>query len=194
MISINSRTNPRSISILAALALAGALFQGATAARADDLGGGAGFDDAANAAAQIPDCLDASGSTLPVDNAAVLALKTSTPNQYLTRAHVSGTIERIYPDHSGHNHFEVQIGPQPTDTIEFVYNISFGQLPNLQPGMTAEACGDYITSDAPTSQYPASPDNAIMHWIHRNPKGHGHPSGFVVIDGSLFGQGSGHGD
>lgn len=146
----------------------------------------------ANAAA-IPDCLSSDGA-IPIDNQHVLDMKTSTPNQYLARAHVSGTIENIYADEHGHNHFEIRIGSADTDTLEIVYNISFGQLPALRDGMTVEACGDYITSDAPTSQYPVSPDNAIMHWVHRNPKGRGHASGFLVIDGALYGQGNGSGD
>jgi len=139
------------------------------------------------------DCMGSDGA-IPIDNQAVLSLKTSTPNQYLARAHVSGTIGQVYADEHGHNHFELLLGPGPTDTIEIVYNISFGELPGLQSGMSAEACGDFINSDAATSQYPESPDNAIMHWVHRNPKGRGHASGFVVIDGQLYGQGDGRGD
>jgi hypothetical protein len=143
--------------------------------------------------ADAPDCMSGS-SAMPIDNQAVLALKASTPNQYLARAHVSGTVGQIYADEHGHNHFELIIGSGPTDTIEIVYNISFGELPQMQAGMSVEACGDFINSDAATSEYPESPDNAIMHWVHRNPKGRGHASGFLEIDGQLYGQGDGRGD
>ena len=140
----------------------------------------------------LPECLDVKGA-IPVDNAQVLKWKTSTPNQFLARAHVSGTVEKIYPDKNGHNHFQIQIGPDARDTIEVVYNVSFGKLPKFGPGANIEACGDYITSDAATAEYPPSPDGAIMHWVHRNPKGHGHASGFVAIDGTVYGQGNGQG-
>lgn len=137
-----------------------------------------------------PDCISGS-SAMPIDNQAVLNLKTSTPNQFLARAHISGTVGQVYADEHGHNHFELLIGSGPTDSIEVIYNISFGNLPTIQTGMSVEACGDFINSDAATSQYPASPDNAIIHWVHRNPKGHGHASGFLDINGQLYGQGSG---
>jgi hypothetical protein len=138
-----------------------------------------------------PACLDNKGHELPVDNAAMILLKTTTPNQFLARAHVSGKIGNIYPDHNGHNHFEAILGPKAGDSVELIYNQSFGALGRLVPGMTVEACGDFINSDAPTSQYPASPDNAIMHWIHKNPGGHGHASGFLIINGVVDGQGTG---
>ena len=118
-------------------------------------------------------------------------LKSTTPNQFLTRAHIQGLLQHAYADKTGHNHFEVKIGPRPQDNIEVVYNQSFGPLPTLAPGMTIEACGDYITSDAPTAQYPASPDGAIIHWVHRSTGGH--PGGYVVVNGVLCGQGSGNG-
>jgi hypothetical protein len=78
------------------------------------------------------------------------------------------------------------LGPAPDDTIELVYNDSFGELPELRLGMDVEACGDYITSYAPSGPYPASPDGALVHWVHHNPHG-SHPDGYVVIDGKVFG-------
>jgi hypothetical protein len=145
---------------------------------------------AAPAPSSAPACLDNSGAVLPINNAAMIHLKTTTPNQFLARAHVQGVIGNIYPDHNGHNHFEAILGPNPGDSVELIYNQSFGALPRLVAGMTVEACGDFINSDAATSQYPASPDNAIMHWIHKNPHG-SHPSGFLIINGVLDGQGNG---
>ena len=137
-----------------------------------------------------PVCLS-SHQPIPVDNQEVLGWKTGTANLFLARSHVQGRVTRVYPDRNGHNHFAIQIGPGPSDTLEVIYNSSFGQLPNIRPGMSVEACGDYITSNAP-AQYPASPDGAIIHWVHRNPRG-GHDSGFLVINGSLYGQGNGSG-
>ncbi len=132
-----------------------------------------------------PECRDHQ-TVLPVDNAEVIHWKSTTPNQTLERAHVSGTIDRIYSKENGHEHFEIQIGPGSSDTIEVVYNISFGSLPELQVGMTVEACGDYITSNQATSQYPASPSGAIIHWIHRS-NSKKHDSGFLLINNVLYG-------
>ena len=143
------------------------------------------------AQAQLPNCQSTDGSILPVDDAQVLKLKISTPNQFLTRAHVKGLIANVFPDHSGHKHIEVKIGNGPNDTIEVVYNESFGALPALASGMSIEACGDYITANAATSQYPASADGAILHWVHRSTGAH--LGGFVAIDNSVFGQGQGNG-
>lgn len=140
-----------------------------------------------------PNCLGSQGQSLPEMDAQVILWKTTTPNQFLARAHIVGAISDIYPDHNGHTHFAVIFNARPQDNLEIVYNQSFGMLPHLAVGMTVEACGDYITSDAPTTQYPASPAGAILHWIHRNPKGAGHPSGYLMINGSVYGQGSGSG-
>lgn len=138
-----------------------------------------------------PDCLDTSGNAVPVNNSQVMQWEYNTPNQFLARGHVQGTFVQSYADENGHNHFELQIGSDPADTIEIVYNIDFGALPELQAGMQIEACGDYITSTAQAGSYPPSPDRAIIHWVHRNPSSHGHPSGYVDINGVLYGQGNG---
>ncbi len=141
-----------------------------------------------------PSCLDQNGRALPVDDQTVLNLKTSTPNQFLSRAHISGTIETIYPIKNGHDHFQVKIGSKPTDTIEIIYNRSFGPLDALIPGQTVEACGDYITSTAPTANYEPSPDGDILHWVHRSNNTAKHKSGYVIMNGKVLGQGSGTGN
>lgn len=141
--------------------------------------------------AQTPNCLGAQGQTLPVNDSQVITYKSTTPNQFLARAHIQGILQHAYADKTGHSHFEVKIGAGPKDNIEVVYNQSFGALPQLAPGMVIEACGDYITSNAATSQYPASPDGAIIHWVHRSTGNHA--SGYVVAGGILCGQGAGDG-
>jgi len=138
-------------------------------------------------------CPDNNGNNIPINNSQVLQWKTSTHNQFLARAHVKGVVMDVYPDHSGHNHFAIDLDSNPNDGLEVVYNISFGDIPGVNVGDMVEACGDYITSDEATSQYPASPMGAIIHWIHRNPSGQGHPSGFLIINGQLYGQGNGEG-
>jgi hypothetical protein len=145
-----------------------------------------------SSSSQIPPCLDR-GQALPVENQQVMTWKHSTANQFLARARVTGTITRLFPDRNGHNHFEIQIAPTSDGTLEIVYNQSFGALPALSPGMSVEACGDYITSIAQSGSYPPSPDGAILHWIHRNPSGRGHASGYLIINGALYGQENGSG-
>ncbi len=139
----------------------------------------------------VPACLS-KGVNLQINNAQVIQWKSSTQNQFLARAHVKGSLTRIYPDHSGHHHFEIQLDNNAQDTLEVVYNEGFGATPAVRVGDMVEACGDYITSDAPTSQYPASPDGAIIHWIHNSPNPASHPSGFLMINGVLYGQGPGN--
>jgi hypothetical protein len=133
----------------------------------------------------VPQC-KAHGAVLAVNNDEVLRWESTTANQYLNRGHIEGTIVQLFADHSGHNHFGVQIGATAGDAIEVVYSQAFGRLPALQVGMHVEACGDYITSTAPTSSYPASPDKAILHWVHSS-HSPSHDAGFVAIDGTTYG-------
>jgi hypothetical protein len=62
----------------------------------------------------------------------------------------------------------MQIGPKPTDMIEVIYSLAFGPAPHVPAvGAHMVACGDYITSNK-DAKYPASPDGAVIHWIHRS--------------------------
>jgi hypothetical protein len=140
----------------------------------------------ATAAQPVPDC-QANAGVLAVNNAEVIQWKQTTQNQFHSRAHVLGTLTKVFADHSGHHHMEVKIGNGAGDDVEVIYNEAFGAMPALAPGMTVEACGDYITSNAPSGQYPASPDGAIVHWVHKSNNAN-HPSGYVVIDGVVCGQ------
>ncbi len=134
-----------------------------------------------------PNCLDR-GVVIPTNDEQVLNWKHTTQNQFRARAHVQGVIEQIYKNKNGHQHFEIRLGPVDEDTLEIVYNESFGVLPELSLGMIVEACGDYITSTANTVSYSASPAGAIMHWVHKNPSSRGHESGYLIVNGILYGQ------
>ncbi len=134
----------------------------------------------------VPPCI-ANGRPIPINNAQALAWKGSTPNQFRARSNILGRVVRVYPNQSDHNHFSLQIGPGPRDTIEVIYNVEFGQLPQIAIGMQVEACGDFINSFAQAGPYPASPDGAIIHWVHYSPSGNQHDSGFLMIDGILYG-------
>lgn len=136
-------------------------------------------------------CVDDHGNTLDINVEQVLLWKKTTKNQFLARAHIKGVVRVVYPDRNGHDHFQAVIGKNADETIEVIYNESFGALPQVVPGMTVEACGDYITSNAATPQYAPSPDGAIIHWIHRSNNPERHKHGFVSLNGKMYGLGSG---
>lgn len=154
-----------------------------------DLGADEGADGGARdwqSQSAIP-CM-AGGNPIPINNDQVLEWKKNTPNQYRDRGHVSGIVSRIFSNKNDHNHFEIQIGKLPGEVLEVVYNMNFGRLPNIKNGMNVVACGDYITATQQSGPYPPSPSGAIIHWVHMNPSGKGHESGFLVIDGTIYGQ------
>ena len=134
----------------------------------------------------IPACFDTNHVVLEINNIQVAYWKTTTPNQFHSRAHVRGPVVRIYNDHAGHNHMSVQIGSTADVAIELIYNQEVGALPEVVVGAEVETCGDYITSTAQSGTYPASPDGAIVHWVHRSTRP-GHESGYVAISGVVYG-------
>ncbi|MBC7419816.1 MAG: DUF3465 domain-containing protein [Bdellovibrio sp.] len=134
-----------------------------------------------------PSCLSGNQELL-VNNASVIQWKNNTKNQYRNRAHILGTLVRAFPDHSGHHHYEVQIGGNQADVIEIIYNEQFGPVPQVIAGAQIEACGDYITSNSTAGHFSASPDGAIIHWVHRSPNPASHASGFMKINGIVCGQ------
>jgi hypothetical protein len=137
--------------------------------------------------AEVPTCLDNDKTAMDINNAQVIDWKDTTPNEYHNRGNVTGTISKIYPNETGHNHFELQMGTDADDYIEIIYDIEFGKLPKLSEGMSVQACGDYITSNAPYQSYSASPDGALIHWVHWSDEKK-HPSGFLMINGEEYGQ------
>lgn len=140
---------------------------------------------------EIPVCEGKNGKPLAINATEVIQWKHSTPNQFEARAHIKGKVSKLYESKSGHRHFEVTFTDgSDEDTIEIVYNEGFGEMPSdLNLDTDAEACGDYITATAASGPYPPSPDGAIIHWVHENPSGKGHPDGFVVLNNKLYGFG-----
>lgn len=139
----------------------------------------------------IPVCLSYH-RPLPDNSQQLLHWKRTTRNTFQERGHAFGVITRLYTYTKTHAHFEIQIGPRADDTLEVIYNQEFGPLPpNISVGQHVEACGDFITStdySGPHRVYPPSPDGAIIHWIHFSPDVRRHESGFLAIDGVLYGQ------
>lgn len=133
---------------------------------------------------QVDDTCLSHKKPLDVMNEQVLNWKATTANAFLARAHIQGTVDQLFADHAGHRHFSMQIGPQPNDHIEVIYNLSFGKFPIPKIGDSVEACGDYITSIAQTGTYPPSPDGGIIHWVHRSPGRH--EQGYVILNGIKY--------
>lgn len=121
---------------------------------------------------------------LGVDNEKAIQLRSQRQSGFTTRLLISGIVDEVFPDRSGHRHFSVKIGPNPDDHIEVIYNLSFGSLPVPTVGETAEACGDYIVSTSQNGGYQASPDGMIIHWVHRATGGH--EAGFTILNGQLY--------
>lgn len=138
-------------------------------------------------ASESPLCM-AQGQPLDVNNEQILDWKMHSKNQYKNRGHLAGVLTRLYKDKTGHRHFQVRFGDDPRATIEIIYNQKFGKMTEqaLHQGAEIEACGDYITSNKRAGNYPASPDGAILHWVHGSTNSH-HDSGYVIIDGTVFG-------
>lgn len=130
-------------------------------------------------------CMD-HGKTLPIDNEQALQWRSQQSSGFHSRAFISGTVDEVFPDQTGHRHFSVKIGPNTDDRIEVIYNESFGQMPLPQAGDPAEACGDYIVATHSNGGYPPSPDGALVHWVHRSPNGH-HDNGFVILNSVVYG-------
>ena len=129
------------------------------------------------------------GQDLPVMNEQVLQWRASQPSGYRTRALISGTVDSVFPDATGHRHFSLKVGAGPTDHIEVIYNEAFGAMPQPQVGDTASACGDFIVATGTNNGYPPSPDGALIHWVHASNSA-SHDSGYVVLDGNLYGNSS----
>lgn len=138
-----------------------------------------------------PPCKNNKGKELPLNGFQVIEWKHTTANKFEGRAHLKGTVSKIYPDKNGHRHFQMIFNDVKNneDTIEVIYNESFGKISEIEIDMTVETCGDYITTTKQNGPYPPSPDGAIVHWVHENPSGKGHPDGYVTLNGVLYGFG-----
>lgn len=150
------------------------------------VGANAGGFDLPKPSPAAPECV-AYGKVISANNEQVIRWKKSTANQFKERGHVLGIVTKIYDDRPSHDHFQIQLAQEPGATLEVIYNSAFGALPELQVGDKVQACGDYITSTAQSGPYPASPDGAIIHWVHRNPRPSGHDHGFVIVNDRLYG-------
>lgn len=122
---------------------------------------------------QVPDCKDQRGNVMngSMDQLRVVMRSNSARPQVM----VTGVISQILPeDHAGlpHQKFSVTVDKQVTLLI--VSNLDFGRIP-LVAGGTITVCGEY-----------KKVGQGMIHWTHFDPHG-GHPDGFTVVDGKLYG-------
>ncbi len=136
----------------------------------------------------MPLCFDQS-EVLEVDNERVLRMKAEKPNQYKARAFVEGKVTTNPYLRGEHIRFSIQIGRDTDETLEMVYNIDFGDLPEVRIGDNVVVCGEFINSFKQGGGYPASPDGAIVHWVHHNPGDRDtvHEHGFMMFENGLAG-------
>lgn len=146
-----------------------------------------GGDLHAGEGARAPECLSG-GRDLPVNDSQVLDWETSTRPGFHGRAHVRGPISRLFPDMRGHQHFLVEIGPEPSDGIEIVFDTEYGKIQGLATGGQVEACGDFINTTGEEGH--GSYTSSIIHWVH-DPFGYSsHEPGYVTLNGVLYGASS----
>ncbi len=123
--------------------------------------------------ANLPDCKDLRGNVLAntVDQLKVVMRSNANRPQVA----VTGIVSQILPeDHDGlpHQKYTLTVGGQIKLLI--VSNLDFGRIP-LQVGQTLTVCGEY-----------KKVGQGMIHWTHFDPHG-GHPDGFTVVNGSLYG-------
>lgn len=140
--------------------------------------------------AKMPVCMD-EAAEMKTDNARILRFKRESKNQYMARSFVEGIVLDVGGPRNGHDRFAISIGSGENDTLEIVYNRSFGKMPSIQVGDPVAVCGDYITSKAHSGRYPPSPEGAIIHWAHYNPANRSgslnHKHGFIMFGSNLVG-------
>lgn len=134
-------------------------------------------------------CMDEFRQPMEIDNNLPINLKFHTENRYEARVFVSGIFVKLNGSRNKHVKFEIDLDRDMStldDRLEIIYNEKYGSMPQIQAGVSVLACGDYITANANEDGYEASPQGAIVHWVHPSEFPKAHPHGFLVIDGSLI--------
>lgn len=125
------------------------------------------------AADQIVDCKDRKGNILDKSLEKLNQVRNSKQNR--PQVFVEGQITKILPeDKDGRPHQKYVIQAFNSVKIVVVSNLEFGRVP-VQIGTKVEICGEYINAEG-----------GMVHWTHFDPHG-GHPDGFTVMDGKLYG-------
>ena len=121
----------------------------------------------------LPDCKDNRGSVLTgtVDQLKVVMASHADRPQVM----VTGVVSQVLPeDHAGLPHQKYTLTVAGQIKLMIVSNLDFGRVP-LQVGQTLTVCGEY-----------KKVGQGMIHWTHFDPHG-GHPDGFTISGGTLYG-------
>jgi hypothetical protein len=121
----------------------------------------------------LPDCKDLRGSVIPntVDQLKVIMKSNAGRPQVMA----TGVVSQILPeDHNGLPHQKYTLTVDGQIKLLIVSNLDFGRVP-LVIGSTVSVCGEFKKIG-----------QGMIHWTHFDPHG-GHPDGFTIVNGQLFG-------
>ncbi|MDO9181975.1 MAG: DUF3465 domain-containing protein [Bacteriovorax sp.] len=121
----------------------------------------------------LPECKDLRGSVLPdtVDQLKVVMKSNASRPQVIA----TGVVSQILPeDHSGLPHQKYTLTVAGQIKLLIVSNLDFGRVP-LVLGSTVSVCGEF-----------KKVGQGMIHWTHFDPHG-GHPDGFTIVNGALYG-------
>lgn len=155
------------------------------------------FSVSALAAPAPLNCPQRSGQPMDVNNDQVLQWKKKSATEFVrSRAHITGSVVKVVPPgkginiekdsdkfHKRHQRYQVQIGPEKTDTIDVFYNGRYGPRPALKKGDKIEACGEFAADSSPRTGEPF----AVVYWVHAA-RLFPHTEGFMTSRGKVFGR------
>jgi hypothetical protein len=121
----------------------------------------------------LPDCKDLRGSVLPdtVDQLKVVMKSNDSRPQVM----VTGVVSQILPeDHNGLPHQKYTLTVDGQIKLLIVSNLDFGRVP-VVIGTKLSVCGEF-----------KKVGQGMVHWTHFDPHG-GHPDGFTIVNGVLYG-------
>jgi predicted small secreted protein len=123
----------------------------------------------------FPECKDRNGNVV---NGSIAQLRNVMNNPRDSRAQVytTGTITVINKeDNTGLPHQKFDLKVDSDITLSIVSNLDFGRIP-LTVGKKISICGEFRRIG-----------KGMVHWTHFDPHG-GHPNGFSILDGVLYGE------
>lgn len=122
--------------------------------------------------AELPVCKDRRGN--PLDGSIDQVKQIMNTNSSRPQILVTGVVEKMLPeDKDGNPHQKYILNVQGIK-LQIVSNLEFGRIP-VAIGATIEVCGEFLKVGA-----------GMVHWTHFDPHG-GHPDGFSIMNGKLYG-------
>ena len=122
--------------------------------------------------AVLPTCKDRNGNELSGSVDELNKVRTTNSNR--PEVFVKGVVEKILPeDKAGNPHQKYMLNVSGYK-IQVVSNLEFGRIP-VSVGTSVQVCGEYLKVGS-----------GMVHWTHFDPHG-GHPDGFTVVNGKLYG-------